>query len=126
MKNSIISIMLFICTMILVFFLNNALINLCDEVYEKAEIMEETILNSDFDTAFDQSMELVDLLKGKNFEASIYVTHEAFDALVDEAVRLSVFIQYNDAVDANASLHSIKNMADAMKNLQTPTLENIL
>lgn len=126
MKNSIISICLFLATMLLVFFLNNSLLNLCDEVQSRSDIIEETILNNDFEKAFEQSMDLVDLLKEKNFEASIYITHECFDALVDEAVKLSVFVQYNDGVDANASLHAIKNMAENIKKLQIPTLENIM
>lgn len=126
MRNSIISIGLFVCTMVIVFFLNNSLITLCDEVHQRVDTMEETILNDDFESAFEQSMDLIDLLKGKNFEASIYITHEYFDTLVDEAVKLSVFISYNDDVDANATLHYIKNIAENMKNLQIPTLENIL
>ena len=85
MKNSIISIVLFLCTMVLVFFLNNSLIQLCDEVHQRADVMEETILNGDLESAFEHSMDLVDLLKEKNFEASIYITHEYFDTLVDEA-----------------------------------------
>lgn len=126
MKNSLISLGLFICTMILVFFLNNSLITLCDEVQQRADVMEQTIMDSDFETAFEQSMDLIDLLKKKNFVSSIYVTHEYFDALVDESVKLSVYVSYNDAVDSNATLHYIKNIAQNMKNLQTPTLENIL
>ena len=126
MKNSIISIVLFICTMILVFFLNNSLLKLCDEVYQRADTMEETILNGDLDSAFEQSMDLVNLLKENNFEASVYVTHEYFDTLVDEAVKLSVYISYNDEVDANATIHYIKNLSEDMKKLQIPTIENIL
>ena len=126
MKNSIISIVLFLCTMVLVFFLNNSLIQLCDEVHQRADVMEETILNGDLESAFEQSMDLVDLLKENNFEASIYITHEYFDTLVDEAVKLSVYISYNDDVDANATLHYIKNIAEDMKKLQIPTIENIL
>ena len=112
--------------MILVFFLNNSLLKLCDEVYQRADTMEETILNGDLDSAFEQSMDLVNLLKESNFEASIYVTHEYFDTLVDEAVRLSVYISYNDEVDANATIHYIKNLSEDMKKLQIPTIENIL
>ncbi|MBE6063716.1 MAG: DUF4363 family protein [Clostridium butyricum] len=126
MKNSLISLVLFLCTIILVFFLNKSLITLCDEIQQKADIMEQTILVNDFDTAFEQSIDLVNLLNQKNLVSSIYVTHECFDLLVDESVKLSVFISYKDAVDANATLHSIKNMAKNMKELQTPTLENIL
>ena len=126
MKNSIISIVLFICTMVLVFFLNNSLLKLCDEVYQRADTMEETILNGDLDSAFEQSMDLVNLLKENNFEASVYVTHEYFDTLVDEAVKLSVYISYNDEVDANATIHYIKNLSEDMKKLQIPTIENIL
>ncbi|HCW53035.1 MAG TPA: hypothetical protein DG753_04685 [Clostridium sp.] len=126
MKNSLISLGLFLCAIILIFFLDRSLINLCNEIQQKTDIIEQTILENDFETAFDQSMELVDLLKEKNFVSSIYVTHECFDSLVDESVKLSVYIQYNDAVDSNATLHCIKNMTQDMKELQTPTLENIL
>ena len=126
MKNSLIALGLFLCTIILIFFLDNSLINLCNEIQQRTDEIEQIILEDDFETAFEQSMDLIDLLKEKSFVSSIYVTHECFDSLVDEAIKLSVFISYNDAVDSNATLHCIKNMAQNMKELQAPNLSNIL
>ena len=126
MKNAIISIILFITVMASVFFLNKSLINLCDSIEKKSEELEITLTNGDFETAYLQSLELLSLIEENNFITSVYVNHQDFDSLTDEAVKLSIYATYEDYAESHASLHAMKYNAKHIKRLQIPTLENIL
>ena len=126
MKNAIISIILFITVMASVFFLNKSLINLCDSIEKKSEELEISLTNGDFETAYLQSLELLSLIEENNFITSVYVNHQDFDSLTDEAVKLSIYATYEDYAQSHASLHAMKYNAKHIKRLQIPTLENIL
>lgn len=126
MKNALISISLFVIIMTSMFFLNRSIINLCDNIEKKSEELEITLTNGDFEEAYQQSIQLLNLIEQNNFITSIYVNHQDFDTLNDEAVKLSVYTTYKDYAQSHASLHSMKYNAKHIKNLQIPRLENIL
>lgn len=126
MKNALISISLFVIIMTSMFFLNRSIINLCDNIEKKSEELEITLTNGDFEEAYQQSIQLLNLIEQNNFITSIYVNHQDFDTLNDEAVKLSVYTTYKDYAQSHASLHAMKYNAKHIKNLQIPRLENIL
>lgn len=126
MKNAMISIILFITVMTSIFFLNKSLLNLCDTIEKKSEELEITLTNGDFKTAYSQSLELLNLIEDNNFITSVYVNHQDFDSLNDEAIKLSIYATYEDYAQSHASLHAMKYNARHIKRLQIPTLENIL
>lgn len=126
MRNALISIILFICVMIFVLFFNMSLIKLCDNIEFQSEKIEVTLTKGNFQDAYVQSIELLNLIQNNNFLTSIYVSHQDFDSLNDEAVKLSIYTTYRDYSQAHASLHSVKCSAQHIKKLQVPSLENIL
>jgi hypothetical protein len=126
MRNAILSILLFIVTMICVFILNNSVINLCDDIKTQAEAIELKIASDELEDAYDQSLKLLNSIENKNFITSIYLSHQEFDNLLNEAVKLSTYIIHEDKTEAHTSLHLLKHNTDHIKKLQMPTLENIL
>lgn len=125
MKNAIISVIIFLCLLIGIFFLNNSVNNLCDSIKYKAEDMEVILLNEDYDRAYEKAVDLLDYLQENDFIPSIYTNHQDFDALRHEAARLCVYISKNDIGEAYASLHFIKYSSMTIKHLQAVTLGNI-
>lgn len=126
MKNAIISVIVFLSLLISVFFLNNSVLNLCNEIKYKTDEIELILLNNDKQTAYDKSLELLDFLQKNDLITSIYVNHQDFDSLKSEAIKLCVYISHDDITEANASLHVIKYNAETVKHLQKPGLDNIL
>ncbi|SFD15075.1 DUF4363 family protein [Clostridium uliginosum] len=126
MKNAMISIFLFLSIMILIYFANNSLLKLCGRITTLSEDIEITLTQDNFEEAYTQSIQLMNLIQSEGFITSIYVNHQDFDILVNDAVKLSVYLTYKDAEDADATLHSLKYNAQNIKKLQIPTLENIL
>ena len=126
MKNAILSILLFLFTMTCVWFLNNSILNLCDDIKIQSENIELKITGGELEEAYSESLELLNSIEKKNFVTSIYLSHQEFDNLINEAVKLSTYILHGDETEAHTSLHLLKFNTDHIKKLQMPTLENIL
>lgn len=125
MKNSLFSIFLFI---LLVSFLSYADIsfkNMCTDVIERCDKMEETLDYSSKEKNFEDALEIFNLIKDKDKIASIYINHVDYDSMLNEALKLTVYIEKDDLSEAEASLHLLKYTTDYMKKLQVPTIENI-
>ena len=126
MRNAFLSILLFLSIMIGVFFLNNSIINLCNHIKILSEDIELKITDGNLEDAYLQSLELLNSIEEKNLVTSIYLSHQEFDNLLNEALKLSTYLDHKDKTEAHASLHLVKYNADHIKKLQIPTLENIL
>lgn len=126
MRNAFLSILLFLFTMSCVYMLNNSVINLCDDIKNQAEDIELKITSGDFDAGYNQSLVLLNTIQEKNFVTSIYLSHQEFDNLLNEAVKLSTYLVHEDETEAHTSLHLLKHNTDHIKKLQLPNFENIL
>ena len=126
MRNAILSVLLFLFTMVGVLFLNNSIINLCNHIKILSEDIELKMTDGNIEDAYYQSLELLNSIEEKNLVTSIYLSHQEFDNLLNEALKLSTYLIHEDETEAHASLHLVKYNADHIKKLQIPTLENIL
>lgn len=125
MKNSLISYFVFI---ILIAFLTYADINfknLCTDIIDMCDEMEETIDYSTKEENFDKAMQIFDLIKERGSIAAIYINHVDYDVMLNEALKLTVYIERNDMSETEASLHLLKFSTEHMKKLQLPNIENI-
>lgn len=125
MKNAIISIIIFLSLLIGIFFLNSSVVNLCDSIKYKTDNIEIMLLNEDYETAYEEAVDLLSYLQESDFIASIYTNHQDFDTLRHEAVRLCLYISKRDIGESYASLHFIKYGAKTIKHLQAVTLGNV-
>ena len=126
MRNALLSILLFISIMICVFFLNKSIINLCNDIKSRCEDIELKITDGEMKEAYDESLKLLNSIEEKNLITSLYLSHQEFDNLLNEALKLTTYLAHEDETEAHASLHLVKYNADHIKKLQMPTLENIL
>lgn len=125
MRNAILSVLLFIFTMICVYYLNTSVINLCDNIKMQTEEIELKITNGEMEDAYYDSLELLNSIQKNNLITSIYLSHQEFDNLLNEALRLTTYLSHNDDTEAHTSLHLVKHNSEHLKKLQIPSLENI-
>ena len=114
MKNSLFSIFLFI-----------SFKNLCSEVIDMCEEMETTMKSSSKEENFKNAMDIYDLIQDKGKFAAIYINHVDYDVMLNEALKLTVYIENDDPSESEASLHLLKSSTEHMKKLQVPNIENI-
>lgn len=126
MKNAIISVIIFWSMFFSVLYFSKSMVSFCNVVEIKSEQIESTLSDQDMKKAYTEALELIDIIDDKKFLASIYLNHIDYDAISNEAVKLSVYVKCNDRSESTASLHFIKQNIDNIKNLQIPTLKNIL
>ena len=91
---------------------------MCDE-------MEETLDTSSKEENFNNAMDIFNLIQTKGSLASIYINHVDYDVMLNEALKLTVYIEKDDESETEASLHLLKFSTEHMKKLQVPNIENI-
>lgn len=126
MKNTIISIGLFIALIICLFFLNNKFVNLCNEIVLRCDLIEESLNNYEEDKAYNDAVALIELIKEEADVPAIYLNHVDYDVLKNDALKLSLYIRGDDRAESLATLHSVRSTAEHLRDLQTPNFKNLL
>lgn len=125
MKNSLLSILLFILLLGFLAYADISFKNLCSNVIEMCDEMENSINYSNKEENFEDAMEIFNLIEDKGKIAAIYINHVDYDVLLSEALKLTVYIEKDDSSEAEASLHLLKYATEHLKKLQVPNIENI-
>lgn len=125
MKAPLFSILLFIILVGFIFYADRNLVDLCNDVVLYSLEIEDIIEENNKTLAIEKSMELVNLLQQESNIAPVYVNHQDYDNLVNEALKLCLYIKQDDTSETQASLHILRYNADNMKHLQKLCIENI-
>ncbi|MDU2288683.1 DUF4363 family protein [uncultured Clostridium sp.] len=125
MKNSLFSIFLFILLLGFLTYTDISFKNLCTDVINMCDSMEESINYSTKEKNFEDAMAIFNLIQDKGNIASIYINHMDYDVMLNEALKLTVYIEKDDSSESEASLHLLKYSTEHMKELQVPKIENI-
>ena len=125
MKNSIISVLLFIASVTGLFFLDNKFVSLCDDIMIKCEEIEELLDENEEYLAYESSVELLGLIKEKADIPAIYLNHVDYDSLMNESLKLTLYIKGDDRAESLATLHVVRYAAEHLKDLQKPNLRNL-
>ena len=126
MRNSIISVALFIALLVGLFFLNNKFVKLCNEIILKCDLIEEYLNNYEEDKAYEDAVALNDMIIEEADVPAIYLNHVDYDLLKNDALKLSLYIRGEDRAESLATLHSVRSTAEHLRDLQTPNLKNLL
>lgn len=125
MKNSLFSILLFILLLGFLTYTDISFKNLCSDVIEMCDKMEKNLSYSTKEENFQDAMAIFNLIQDKGKIAAIYINHVDYDALLNEALKLTIYIEKDDPSESEASLHLLKYSTENMKDLQVPNIENI-
>ena len=126
MRNSIISVALFIALLVGLFFLNNKFVKLCNEIILKCDLIEEYLNNYEEDKAYEDAVALIDMIIEEADVPAIYLNHVDYDLLKNDSLKLSLYIRGEDRAESLATLHSVRSTAEHLRDLQTPNLKNLL
>jgi Domain of unknown function (DUF4363) len=125
MRNSLISISLFIILIVGILYLNNGFIKICSKAEISSNEIEELISNKEYDLAYEKSEELLSYIDGNDGIPTIYLNHTDYDVIVNECLKLCIYIEERDISEALASLHLIKYSVTHLKDLQKVNIKNI-
>ncbi|MBC5627990.1 DUF4363 family protein [Clostridium sp. NSJ-6] len=124
-KNSLISLSLFLVLIIFLFYADFKFKELCTDIVNICDEMEDSIKTADSEVSFQKAMDLFDMIQERGSIAAIYINHMDYDVMLNEALKLSVYLENDDESESEASLHLLKYSTKHMKELQVPNIENI-
>ncbi|WP_368072512.1 DUF4363 family protein [uncultured Clostridium sp.] len=125
MKNSLISLILFLALIIFLFYSDFKFKELCTDIVTVCDEMEESLKITDSEANFQKAMDLFNMIQERGSIAAIYINHMDYDVMLNEALKLSVYLENDDESESEASLHLLKYSTMHMKELQVPNIENI-
>lgn len=125
MKNTIISIIIFLLLILSLLFLDKNVSSIYENILEHCNKIEELLLKENKDLAYEQADKLFEHLKDNAPFPSIYLNHADYDNLMNEAIKLTLYIQNEDKSESSATLHVIKYNAQHLKELQKINFKNI-
>ena len=125
-KNSLISLSLFLVLIIFLFYADFKFKELCTDIVNICDEMEDSIKTADSEVSFQKAMDLFDMIQERGSIAAIYINHMDYDVMLNEALKLSVYLENDDESESEASLHLLKYSTKHMKELQVPNIENIV
>lgn len=125
MKNTIISIIMFLSLLGFVAYANSSLNKLCTTIKKDTKEIYFLIEKDNWDEAYSKSNDLIKNINDKNLILSIYLNHNDFDEILDEAIELSLYIHGKEKTDTLIALSTLKNSSSNIQRLHKPTFENI-
>ena len=125
MKNSLFSLLLFAILIGFLTYTDISFQKLCTEIVDLCDEMEASIKEKSKEENFNDAMKIYNLIQDKSDIAAIYINHVDYDVMLNEALKLTVYIENDDKSETEASLHLLKFSTKHMKELQVPNIENI-
>lgn len=125
MKNTIISIIIFLSLLGFVTYANFSLNKLCTTIKKDTKEIYFLIEKDNWNEAYSKSNDLIKNINDKNLILSIYLNHNDFDEILDEAIELSLYIHGKEKTDTLIALSTLKNSSNNIQRLHKPTFENI-
>lgn len=125
MKNTVISVLIFLSMFIFIKYSHDKVINLCDDINSQCEEIERKIDKDKWAESYKDSIKLMDDIDNSFSFISVYMNHQDVDYLHNETLKLSQYTKYKNKSEALCSVHLIKHSSKSIKELQTPTLSNV-
>lgn len=125
MRNTLIAILIFSSLLGFVYYANYSLLNLCEDVITSSDEIEILIEEGNFEEAHKNSNILMELIEKHGLLTSVYIDHNDFDNLQDEALQLSIYTSCKDTTESLISVGTLKNSALNLICLHKTNIKNI-
>ena len=125
MRNTIISVIAFLGLFGFVFYANNSLNELCNDIIESNDEIRVCIENKDWDTAYLTALNVIEEIEESKKIAAVYVNHCEVDNILSEATRLCTYIKSQDITESLVSNEIVENLAENIIDINIPNIQNI-
>ena len=125
MKNTLITIALFLSLFGFIYYSHKTLIDVCIHVEEHCSDIETALDKKDMSSAYKYSLEIKDLLEEKSTQIATYVNHTDINNLNNEVILLSQYIKKDEISESYASVHVVKYSCKYIRDLETISIKNI-
>lgn len=125
MKNSIISLIIFILMLSTMFYSVNYLNKVCTKIEKTSNQLEEMLNQEQWEEAYQVSKDMLEEWKKYHTIIPIFANHAELDNLNNEMLKLTQYIKCKNKDESLASTHVIKFFLESLIELQKVNLQNI-
>lgn len=125
MRNTIVSVLVFLGLLGFVFYANNSLNELCYDIIDMNKEIKACIDNEEWDTAYEKALNVIDEINEKKTITAVYINHCEIDDILTEATRLCNYIKTEDPTESIVSNTIVQNLAQRIIDLNVPNIQNI-
>lgn len=125
MKNIIISLSIFIITIITILLSLNYLNKVCTELNKNVSSLEDLVNNEDWDSAKKQSISFLSSWERYANQIAVFVHHEEIDNINTEVEELSQYIKSEDKEEALVDISVIKFYIIHINKFEKINIQNI-
>lgn len=125
MKNLLIALIIFCSLLGFVYYADYTLLKLCENITTSSDKIELSIEEGNWDEARENSNILMELIEENGLIVSVYINHNDFDNLQDEALQLSIYTSCKNNMESLVSVKTLKNSALNLISLHKTNIKNI-
>ena len=125
MKNILIAIIIFSSLLGFVYYADYTLLKLCENITTSSDEIKFLIEEGNWDEAHENSTILMELIEENGLIVSVYINHNDFDNLQDEALQLSIYTSCKNTMESLVSVNTLKNSALNLISLHKTNIKNI-
>lgn len=125
MKNILIALIIFSSLLGFVYYADYTLIKLCEDITSSSDAIKFLIEEGNWDEAHENSTILMEFIEEHSLLTSVYINHNDFDNLQDEALQLSIYTECRDITESLISVNTLKNSAINLISLHKTSVKNV-
>lgn len=125
MKNTIISILIFILMMIGIFFSINYINSMSTNLISICEKLEIDVNNNNWVNAYTTSIKLLEKWDKHSNIISLYVNSTELDTMNNEIIKLTQYIECETKDESLVTIHLIKYLIKDIASMQKLNLQNV-
>lgn len=125
MKNILIALIIFSSLLGFVYYADYTLIKLCEDITSSSDEIKTLIEEGNWNEAHENSTFLMDFIEENSLLTSVYINHNDFDNLQDEALQLSIYTECRDTTESLISVNTLKNSAINLISLHKTSVKNV-
>jgi len=125
MKNILIALIIFSSLLGFVYYADYTLIKLCQNITSSSDEIKISIEEGNWDEAYENSTILMNFIEENSLLTSVYINHNDFDNLQDEALQLSIYTNCKNTMESLISVDTLRNSALNLISLHKTNVKNI-
>jgi len=125
MKNILIALIIFSSLLGFVYYADYTLIKLCEDITLTSDEIKVSIEEGNWDEAYENSTILMSFIEDNSLLTSVYINHNDFDNLQDEALQLSIYTNCKNTMESLISVDTLRNSALNLISLHKTNVKNI-
>ncbi|WP_035292084.1 DUF4363 family protein [Clostridium sp. KNHs214] len=125
MKNIVISFIIFILMIFGIAFSTRYMTSVCNNLLQKNAKLEQIVEEEAWEHGYNDSVKLLNAWEKEYDKLTVFVHHEKIDAINNELLQLTQYVQCKDKSESLAKIHVVKTYLKNIIDSEKINIQNI-